>query len=79
MATREELEADRVALRNARTSLLGGEMVRQVERDGRKLVIATPTVENITDAIAELDRQIAGLDQLADPSVRRRRALSVSL
>lgn len=79
MATREELVADRLALRNARTQLLGGTLVKQVERDGRKLVMATPTVENITDAIAELDRQIAGLDQMEDPTVRRRRALSVSL
>ncbi|WP_374648665.1 gpW family head-tail joining protein [Rhizorhabdus sp.] len=75
VATREELEADRLALRNARTSLLTGGTVKSVERGDRRLVYAEVSVDSVNDAIAEIDRQLA----LFDGGTRRRRALSVGL
>lgn len=79
VATREELEADYQALRNARTSLLTGGQVKSVERDGRKLVYSEVSVDSVTSAMEDIQRQLDGLDQLLDPCKRRRRALSVGL
>jgi len=79
VVTREELEADILALRNARTSLLRGSTVKQVERNGRKLVMEMPKLSDLNNAIADLVRQLGELDQAGDPTLRRRRALSVGL
>lgn len=77
MATREQLEADRETLRAARVSLLAGQTVREVSRDGRKLVFQTPTADGITAAIAALDADIAALDAAAGTAKPRYRGLSV--
>jgi hypothetical protein len=77
VATRDELTADRVALVNARTSLLTGQTVREVWRDGRRLIFAAVTVANITAAIADVDDQLRALDVTETGSRPRYHALSV--
>lgn len=77
MATLAELQADRAAIVAARLSFLKGEIVKEVARDGRRLVHATPTrLSDFDEAIAAIDRDIAALTYTAD-GTRRRRALSV--
>lgn len=77
MATRDELEADRLALRAARVSLLTGAMVKEVSRDGRKLVYAAPTLANIDAALSDIETQLAGLDAAAGLGRPRFHALPV--
>ena len=77
MATREQLEADKETLRQARVALLAGTAVREVSRDGRKLVFQTPTSEGIAAAIADIDAQLASLDVAAGTALPRYRGLSV--
>ncbi|SDA15013.1 gpW family head-tail joining protein [Sphingomonas sp. NFR15] len=77
MPTREQLVADRAALVSARTSLLTGQQVKEYQRDGRRVVYATMTPDDIKGAIAEVDDQIEALDRAAGSGRPRFRALSV--
>ena len=73
--TLEELEADRAEIAAARLKFLKGEMVKEVARAGRKLVMHAATIGDFDTALAAIDREIAALSGTAG---RRRRALSVS-
>jgi len=77
MATREELEAERATLRSARASLLSGQMVKEVWRDGRRLTYQGITVDQLNEAIADVDAQIAELGSADRSSRPRFSALSV--
>lgn len=77
MATREELEADRLALRAARTSLLTGQAVKEYWRDGRRVVYRDMKVSDINAAIALIDSDIADLATAAGTGRPRFHALSV--
>lgn len=75
--TVEQLEADRAAIAAARLKFLKGEAVKEVARDGRRLVMHGASLADFDSAIAAIDREIATLT--AETSgVRRRRALSVN-
>lgn len=73
--TIEDLQADRATIAAARLSFLRGTAVKEVMRDGRKLVMQTPSLASLDAALAELDRQIL---TRSGPTVRRRRALTLS-
>jgi hypothetical protein len=73
--TLEELEADRAIVAAARLKFLKGEMVKEVMRAGRKLVMHTASIEHFDAALAALDRDIAAL---TGTTGRRRRALTLS-
>lgn len=75
MATIEELTADRAALAAARATFLSGGQVKVVQRDGRRMEMATTSLADFDTALARLDSEIAGLTSTTG---RRRRALSVS-
>ncbi|WP_334656742.1 hypothetical protein [Sphingomonas panaciterrae] len=77
MATREELEADKAALRAARLSLLSGQSVREYWRDGRRVVYRDMTAADIKDAIDDIDSDLAALAVDAGTSRPRFHALSV--
>jgi hypothetical protein len=77
MATREELEADKAALRSARVSLLGGQSVKEYQRDGRRVVYRDMSVGDINAAISEIDSDLADLAVAAGTGRPRFRALSV--
>lgn len=77
MATKEELEADRAAIAAARLKFLSGEAVKEVARDGRRLVMQTASLSDFDAAIKSIDDQLAAL-LFIESGTRRRRALSVS-
>jgi len=78
VATREELLALRGQLVDARTSLLTGQAVKEVWRDGRRIVYQGASASDINTAIAQVDSDIATLDSSVGASRPRYHALSVS-
>jgi hypothetical protein len=76
MATLTELQADRAAIYAARLSFLKGEMVKEVARDGRRLVRSNPSLRDLDAALTSIDLEIAKLTAATD-GTRRRRAISV--
>ncbi len=66
------IEADLVVLRAARTKLASGEMVREVARDGRKLVKGIPTLTELTLLIERRERDLEAAQAVADGYSRRR-------
>lgn len=72
MATKEELEALRTSLVNARTSLLTGQAVKEVWRDGRRVVYQGVSVAEINDAIDQVDVDIAKIDAGTGSTTRPR-------
>jgi hypothetical protein len=75
--TREQLEADQATLRQARVSLLGGTMVKEVRRADRSMVMHAPTIEGINAELERIDAALAGLDVATGAAKPRFRALSV--
>lgn len=72
MATIEELQADRATLMAKRAALLAGELVKEVWRDGRRLIFGAPNLADFDKAIAAIDTEIAGLTNEAAGRPRRR-------
>ena len=77
MATIEELEVEKAALRAARVSLLAGERVTEIQRGDRMMKYATVSVESITAAMEEVDEEIAALNASSGTGKPRYRGLSV--
>lgn len=77
MATREELEADRNALRAARVSLLTGQAVKEFWRDGRRVVYQAMSATEIENAIAGIDAELADMAAAAGATRPRFHALRV--
>jgi hypothetical protein len=74
--TLEELQADRATIAAARLKFLSGEMVKEVARAGRKLVMQTASIGDFDAALVAIDDQI---EALAAGSTRPRfHALSVA-
>lgn len=73
----DRLQADLEALQSARITLLKGDAVKEVARDGRRLVKFQPSIPDINNAIALLEREIADLTATTN-GTRRRRALTLS-
>lgn len=78
MATIEEMQADLDALLAARQTRLLTGAVKEVSRDGRKLIYDNPSLADLNAAIDGLRRDIADAAALlADTSYSRYSALSV--
>lgn len=74
----QDLKADLVSLRTARVTLLTGGQIKEVTRDGRRIVYNVARLEDLSDAIKLYEDLIAKTEAAADTSVRPRyRALRV--
>lgn len=71
-----QLQADLVALKSARISLLTGGQIKEVWREGRRIVYNVASVGDINDAIAEYAELIAAATAPAN-TPRKFRALRV--
>lgn len=67
-----ELEADLDALRTARIAMLQGQQIKEVTREGRRLVFNVASAKDLTDAITELEGRIAALNAATSGSGRFR-------
>lgn len=76
MATAEEIRADIVAVRAERLSLIKGERVKEVWRDGRRLTFSEISLDGIAKVLAALKQELA--DAVADEDGgTRRRAIGI--
>ncbi|WP_066700062.1 hypothetical protein [Sphingobium amiense] len=76
MATAEEIRADIAAVRAERLSLIRGERVKEVWRDGRRLTFSEITLDGISKVLTALNQELA--DVLADDGGSpRRRAIGI--
>lgn len=76
--TVEQAQADWDAVHAAKLALLKGDRVKEVAREGRRMVMADASLEDIDAALASIQREIDALTAAATTGARRRRALSVS-
>lgn len=72
MATAEEIRADIAAVRAERLSLIKGERVKEVWRDGRRLTFSEITLDGIGKVLAALNQELADAIADADGTPRRR-------
>ena len=56
------LEADLASLRTARVELLTGGQVKEVTREGRRLVFNVASAKDIDEAIRDIEGRIAALE-----------------
>lgn len=59
--TAEELTAELAALRTARTELLTTGGIKEVWRDGRKVVYNSASLKDLNDAIADTEARLAAV------------------
>jgi hypothetical protein len=71
--TVDELTAELAALRTARTELLTNGGVKEVWRDGRKVVYNTASVKDLNDAIKDTEARLAAAEAAAAASCSRPR------
>lgn len=67
-----EITADLAVLRAARIKLANGEMVREIARDGRRLVNGIPNLADLTLLIDRRERDLESAEQVAAGGSRRR-------
>lgn len=67
----ENLQADLVAVKDAIRRLMAGEFVKDVSRDGRRIVSENPTYRNLLDHRDLLKREIQGLQNVEQGLPRR--------
>lgn len=73
-----QLQADLIVLKDARLAMLTGTSVKEVWRDGRRMVYNVASVGDLDRAIAAYEGYItAAEDAVSPPTKRRMRALSV--
>jgi hypothetical protein len=77
LATIEQLQADRAVIAAARLKFLSGEGVKEISRDGRRLVMNTASLADFDAALRAIDDQVALLE-VGTIGRRRRRAISLS-
>lgn len=76
MATAEEIRADIATVRAERLSLIRGERVKEVWRDGRRLTFSEITLDGIAKVLSALNQELA--DVIADEDgAPRRRAIGI--
>lgn len=68
----DDLRADLVAVNAAIRKIVAGEMVKEVWRDGRRIVRENPSYDMLMRHKAELERKIEEEGNLADTGKRRR-------
>lgn len=67
----EQLRLDRAAVYAAKLALLKGERVKEVAREGRRMVMDGANMAQVDAALAEIDRGIAALTAEAAGTRRR--------
>lgn len=72
MATAAEIAADLVELRAARMALAKGERIKDVWRDGRRLVFSDTTIEQLNSLISVYENDLAAATAAEAGSPRRR-------
>lgn len=70
--SKAEIEADLVAARAARSALIAGERVREVWRDGRRLIFEGIKLFDVESMIASLEREYEAACNAAAGRPRRR-------
>lgn len=67
-----EIAADLAVYRSARTALVAGERVKEVWRDGRRMIFDGITLNQIERAIATLEREYEAALSIEDGRPKRR-------
>lgn len=71
MATVDELQADLVELRQARLALARGDRIKDIWRDGRRIMKSEVTLQQLTDLISIYEQDLAAAQATAEGRPRR--------
>jgi hypothetical protein len=70
--TTAQVQADLDAAYSARSSIIAGERVTEVSRDGRRLTFERMTLEQANELIDTLERELASAEAISSGRPRRR-------
>lgn len=68
----EDIEEDIAAVRSARRTLIAGERIKDVWRDGRRLVFSEISLSALNDMLDDLKRELSEAQAESDGRPRRR-------